>query len=62
MPTENNNKKSIIRIKDIADKAEVSTRTVDRVLHNRGRVSEKAKEKVLRMYPFYKPGLDYFLK
>ena len=41
--------KNIIRIKDIAAKAGVSTGTVDRVLHNRGRVSEKAKEKVLKI-------------
>lgn len=36
-----------IRIKDIAEKAGVSTGTVDRVLHNRGNVSPQAKEKVL---------------
>lgn len=36
-----------IRIKDIAEKAGVSTGTVDRVIHNRGNVSKKAKEKVL---------------
>lgn len=35
-----------IRIKDIAAKAGVSTGTVDRVLHQRGDVSEKAREKV----------------
>jgi len=35
-----------IRIKDIAKKAGVSAGTVDRVLHNRGEVSEKTKEKV----------------
>lgn len=46
---DDNNKQNIIRIKDIAEKAGVSTGTVDRVLHNRGRVSEKAKEKVLRI-------------
>lgn len=44
-----NSKKYNVRIKDIAEKAEVSTGTVDRVLHNRGRVSEKVKEKVLRI-------------
>ncbi len=37
-----------IRIKDIALLAGVSTGTVDRVLHNRGNVSEKAKIKVLK--------------
>jgi LacI family transcriptional regulator len=35
-----------IRIKDIAKAAGVSVGTVDRVLHNRGKVSEKAKRKV----------------
>ena len=34
------------RIKDIAKMAEVSAGTVDRVLHNRGRVSEESLEKV----------------
>ncbi|MDB5009312.1 MAG: regulatory protein LacI [Mucilaginibacter sp.] len=38
-----------IRIKDIALKANVSTGTVDRVLHNRGKVNEKVKEKVLKI-------------
>lgn len=36
-----------VRIKDIAQKAGVSTGTVDRVLHDRGYVSEEAKQKVL---------------
>ena len=36
-----------IGIKDIAEKAGVSKGTVDRVLHKRGNVSSKAKEKVL---------------
>lgn len=35
-----------IRIKDIAEKAGVSTGTVDRVLHNRGNVSRTAREAV----------------
>ena len=35
-----------VRIIDIAKKAEVSTGTVDRILHNRGKVSKKAEEKV----------------
>jgi LacI family transcriptional regulator len=39
--------KNIVRIKDIAEKAGVSTGTVDRVLHNRGRVSEDVKQRVL---------------
>jgi LacI family transcriptional regulator len=37
------------RIKDIALKAKVSTGTVDRVLHNRGRVSEIIRERVLKV-------------
>jgi LacI family transcriptional regulator len=35
-----------IRIKDIAVKAQVSTGTVDRVLHNRGRVAEKVRLRI----------------
>lgn len=38
-----------IRIKDIALKANVSTGTVDRVLHGRGIVSEKVREKILKI-------------
>jgi len=38
-----------IRIKDIAVKAGVSEGTVDRVLHNRGEVSEKTRRKVLKI-------------
>ena len=38
-----------IRIKDIAEKAGVSTGTVDRVLHDRGSVSSKARDKVLKV-------------
>ena len=41
--------KNAVRIKDIAAKANVSVGTVDRVLHNRGRVSEEVRQKVLRM-------------
>jgi LacI family transcriptional regulator len=44
MPSKNS---SIVRIKDIALKANVSTGTVDRVIHNRGRVAEDVKERVL---------------
>lgn len=36
-----------IRIRDIADRAGVSTGTVDRVIHNRGEVSLKTRERVL---------------
>src|SRR6478735_11292781 len=36
-----------VGIKDIARLAGVSTGTVDRVLHNRGKVSEEARQKVL---------------
>jgi LacI family transcriptional regulator len=41
--------KPSIRIKDIARKANVSIGTVDRVLHNRGRVSEEVRQKVLQI-------------
>ncbi|MVN75371.1 substrate-binding domain-containing protein [Hymenobacter sp. HMF4947] len=41
--------KIAVRIKDIAAKANVSVGTVDRVLHNRGRVSEEVRQKVLLM-------------
>lgn len=37
----------IIRIKDIAEMASVSMGTVDRVIHNRGKVSESALKKVM---------------
>ncbi|MEO7988883.1 MAG: substrate-binding domain-containing protein [Chryseolinea sp.] len=48
-----------IRIKDIALRAQVSVGTVDRVLHNRGRVSEDALKKVLAVLEEidYKPNL-----
>ena len=39
-------KNKVIRIKDIAKLSGVSVGTVDRVIHNRGKVSESAKEKV----------------
>ncbi len=38
-----------VSIKEIAERAGVSIGTVDRVIHNRGRVSEATKEKVLRI-------------
>lgn len=45
-PTASMNDKNV-RIKDIAQLSGVSVGTVDRVLHNRGRVSEEALKKVL---------------
>lgn len=52
-------KNSVVRIKDIAIKANVSTGTVDRVLHNRGRVAEDVKERVLKIIKElnYEPNL-----
>ncbi len=49
----------VVRIKDIAIKANVSTGTVDRVIHERGRVSEKVKERVLKILKEmnYEPNL-----
>ena len=41
--------KKVVRIKDIAEKANVSTGTVDRVLHNRGRVAEDVRQRVLKI-------------
>ena len=41
--------KKRVRIKDIADKAGVSTGTVDRVLHDRGRVAPNVKKRVLEV-------------
>ena len=48
-----------IRIKDIAKLAGVSKGTVDRVLHKRGRVSEQAYERVMKVLQEidYKPNL-----
>ncbi|MEX2336259.1 MAG: LacI family DNA-binding transcriptional regulator [Fulvivirga sp.] len=42
-------KRANVRIKDIAEKAGISTGTVDRVLHNRGRVSEAVRQRVLKI-------------
>lgn len=52
-----NNK--IVRIKDIAEKAQVSKGTVDRVLHNRGRVAEDVRQKILQIIEEmnYEPNL-----
>lgn len=41
--------KNAVRIKDIAARANVSVGTVDRVLHNRGRVAAEVRQKVLAM-------------
>ena len=41
--------KKHVRIKDIAEMAQVSMGTVDRVLHRRGKVSEEAEAKVVRV-------------
>jgi Transcriptional regulators len=48
-----------IRIKDIAERAGVSTGTVDRILHNRGKVSKKAREAVEKVLSEvdYKPNI-----
>ena len=48
-----------VRIKDIAKMAGVSEGTVDRVLHNRGKVSKAAAERVLKVINSieYKPNL-----
>jgi LacI family transcriptional regulator len=42
-------KKKIVTIKDIAEKAKVSIGTVDRVLHNRGRVEKSTAQKVRKI-------------
>lgn len=51
--------KKNIRIKDIAQMAEVSMGTVDRVIHKRGKVSKSAYEKVMKVLDQidYKPNL-----
>jgi LacI family transcriptional regulator len=52
-------KNQIIRIKDIAEKANVSVGTVDRVLHNRGRVAEPVRLRILQILEEcnYQPNL-----
>ena len=52
-------KKKIVRIKDIAEKAQTSKGTVDRVLHNRGRVAEDVRERILKIIKElnYEPNL-----
>jgi LacI family transcriptional regulator len=48
-----------IRIKDIALKAKVSTGTVDRVIHNRGKVAEKVRLRIQKIIDDskYEPNL-----
>ncbi|MEZ4987125.1 MAG: LacI family DNA-binding transcriptional regulator [Saprospiraceae bacterium] len=41
--------KKRVRIKDIASRANVSTGTVDRVLHNRGKVADDVRKRVLQV-------------
>ena len=52
-------KKASVRIKDIAQKAGVSTGTVDRVLHSRGRVAPDVEKRVLEILAEmnYEPNL-----
>lgn len=52
------NQESQVTINDVARAAGVSKGTVDRVLHNRGEVSQKSKEKVLKVIDElgYKPN------
>jgi LacI family transcriptional regulator len=52
-------KNTVVRIKDIALKAAVSTGTVDRVIHNRGRVAVDVKTRVLKIIEElnYEPNL-----
>ena len=49
------------RIKDIAELSGVSTGTVDRILHNRGKVSEEAQKKVEKVLKEidYHPTVSY---
>lgn len=51
--------KANVRIKDIAEMAGVSEGTVDRVLHNRGKVSKEASERINKVLSTigYKPNL-----
>lgn len=46
---QNQGMKKNVTIKDIASKADVSTGTVDRVLHNRGNVAPEVREKILQV-------------
>ena len=49
----------MVSIKDIAGRANVSIGTVDRVMHNRGRVSDETKARVLRIVDqlSYRPNI-----
>lgn len=49
----------MIRLKDIAEMAQVSIGTVDRVIHNRGRVSSASKKKVMKILEAnnYRPNI-----
>ena len=53
-------KKDKIKLKDIAEKAGVSAGTVDRVIHSRGEVNERTRQKVLNIIEElgYKPNLQ----
>ena len=50
---------NMVTINDVAKAAGVSKGTVDRVIHNRGEVSAKSREKVLRVIEElgYKPNM-----
>jgi LacI family transcriptional regulator len=52
-------KRKIVRIKDIAEKAQTSKGTVDRVLHNRGKVADDVRERILKIIKElnYEPNL-----
>ncbi len=49
-----------VRIKDIAEKAKCSIGTVDRVIHNRGKVAEPVRERILQIIKEldYKPNVN----
>lgn len=49
-----------VRIKDIAEKAECSIGTVDRVIHNRGKVAEPVRKRILKIIKElnYKPNVN----
>lgn len=59
MKRDSSTKNVNVRIKDIALKAQVSAGTVDRVIHNRGRVAEDVKDRVLKIIKElnYEPNL-----